>query len=186
MLRFILGFFTFTLCLFPLSGAQPHALTQYTVAEELQQVISEGKKRECELENEFYREGLNQVGSQTIEITDPSDQRIGKVKTQRMAIKPGEDPVVVASYLYQDGETEVIDGKGSHTVYRFQNDRISEIETDCWKEQFSWMKEKPFIECYTLCDKSDRQIKSINYGYDDEGKLIQETATGDFSGDGVL
>ena len=175
MIRFILLSFVFTLSLFSLNGSEPQALSQYTVAEELHQE---------QIKNEYYQLGSNQVESQIIEITDPNDPRIGKVKEQKIWIQPDKDPIVFATYLYQNGETEVIDGKGNRTVYRFQKDRISEIETESGKKQFSWMEEKPFIQEYTLHDKSGHQIKSILYDYDDEGKLVQETATGDFSGEG--
>jgi len=174
MLRFIFIFFTFFLSFVTLNSVQPHELTQYTIAE-----LTDGR-----LINDYYIEGSNQVGGRVIEITDPYDPRIGKVKTQSMVLTPDEIPVIIVSYLYHDGETEVIDKLGAHTFYRFQNNRLCEIETECCKEHISWMEEKPFIECYAQYDKSDRLIKTIHYKYDDEGKLIQETAAGNFFDEG--
>ena len=139
------------------------------------------------LVNEFYQLGVNEVGSEVVEITDPQDPRIGKVKLQKSIISKDSDPLVIARYFYRDNKTEVIDVRGARKVYRYQDDHITEVDTfdeKEWirKEQFSW--DDKLLSSQSVFDGSGQLIKETTYEYDECGRKMKDTLSGNLRSQG--
>jgi len=124
-------------------------------------------------ENELYHLGQNEVGPEVVVITDPNDFRIGRVKVQKSGIGLGTKPIIVASYFYRDGETEVVDSYGIHKTYRFQGDSITEIVSENQKVLLNWTRGK--LQSKALLDSSGNPVKTVHYEYDENGRKTQET-----------
>lgn len=139
------------------------------------------------LENEFYCLGSNLVGSEVIDIKDPADPRIGRVKIQKSLISKDGDPIIIAQYFYRENETEVRDVRGARKIYRFSTGRVTEVDTFSEKgllrrENFIWKDDRLISK--TIYDGSLKPIKELSFEHDEKGRLVKETLSGNLTGAG--
>ncbi len=142
--------------------------------------------------NEFYELGSNELEGQTIEITDPEDSRIGKVRLQKTVTDIDMPPIVIARYLYYPGKTEVINALGMKKIYHFSQDlgRVLEIEVydkqiPVRKERFDWKRAKsgkPLLVFHAAISPEGTILKSRKYEYDENERLVKETLSGRLTG----
>ncbi len=167
--------------------------------EEISYQYSEGRISSREtlnghrLINEFYQVGRNELEGQTIEITDPEDPRIGKVRLQKSITDIGMPPIVIARYFYYPEKTEVINALGMKTIYHFSQDlgRVLEIEvydkqTLVRKERFDWKRSKsgrPLVVSHAATSPEGSILKTRKYEYDDNERLVKETFSGRLTGE---
>ncbi len=146
-----------------------------------------------QLINEFYHPGVNELDGKTIVIKNPKDPRIGKVSVQKTLTDIEKEPITIASYDYFQGYTIMTDVLGMKKIYRFskEQNRVEAIEvydnqTLVRKEQYVWIPGpggEPLLSFHEILDPSGKILKSEHYEYDDQGRMVKETVSGNLSGE---
>nr|NGX55656.1 tRNA3(Ser)-specific nuclease WapA [Chlamydiota bacterium] len=88
--------------------------------------------------------------------------------------------VAVGRFIYHDHATEVFDGEGAKTLYRYDDkQRITQVEkyldNALHSTQESTYDGKGWLQCQTLKDGTGKVCHKTCYVYDERGNILEET-----------
>lgn len=156
-------------------------------------------------EIEYYRKGMNEVGSSRVYIKEEDDLRIARVKLQKAPVGTDSTPIITQRYFYiprdkdSIGEATVLDALNHRTDYLWnQNDRLKtiikytgiDLHTLHSKEKLYWnsasFKRCIFLNARTLEDQAGKIHFVRGFEYDGKGNVLEDTLWGNLSGDNQI
>lgn len=140
----------------------------------------------------YYHAGHHDVAGISLQLSN-NDWRIGRVKSQKKAPSELGDSYELASFIYNDGCTEVFDSKNHKTAYRYtKNQLLESIEQyqiapkghDLYrKECFYWdSANPPRLICRTLENAQGEIQEGFQVEYNQKNQIIKQTIIGNLSG----
>jgi RHS repeat-associated protein len=162
------------------------------------------------LEIDYYHDGTNHVGKDTVKIHSSHNLLLGRVKLLKAPVGKDNSPIITHRFFYdlnydelpsktrilKDGKTDVYDANNNRTRYKFSKDlKLESIEkfdqgnTLYTKEKLFW-GERFTYSCLNLLSRTfeDGQGNVLfcrTFEYDEKGNVLQDSLIGNLLGNGV-
>lgn len=119
----------------------------------------------------------------------------GRIKRQLAPVGIDSEPLQTHAFSYCDGATEMRDALGNKTIYRYEHQRLTAIESHIKSdeemeslyriERFYWRNTPsvPLMIAQTLEDHKGMIAACTTFAYDEQGNVVKETLWGNLTGD---
>ncbi len=138
-------------------------------------------------EVKFYKEGKNEVGDKTVEVTHHNAKdHVNRVRELWTHTLPHTKPALSHAFFYSDGKATVVEDDGDSTIYEWDHEkRLTSVARKSHRtglintESYTWDDGR--LTSRTITDDEKKPLLVRSFHYDQKNDVTRESLRGRFT-----